>query len=79
MKKQEYDSPFLVDEKRNAMKISIEITKILNIIFNKKNSSSMLRNIFLTDKYTDVMTELKNDSKNMGTSVSTALNSYKKD
>jgi len=23
----------------------------------------MLRNIFLTDKYTDVMTELKNDTK----------------
>ena len=41
------------------MKISTEITKILNKISNKKNSSSMLRNIFLTDKYTDVMTELK--------------------
>ena len=36
----------------------------------------MLRNIFLTDKYTGVMTELKNDMKNMGTSVSTALNNY---
>jgi hypothetical protein len=39
----------------------------------------MLRNIFLTDKYTDVMTELKNDTKNMGTSVSVALNNYTKD
>ena len=39
----------------------------------------MLRNIFLTDKYTDVMSELKNDTKNMGTSVSTALNNYIKD
>ena len=78
-KKQEYDIPFLVDEKGNAMKISTEITKILNKIFNKKISSSMLRNIFLTDKYTDVMTELKNDTKNMGTSVSTALNNYIKD
>jgi len=79
LKKQEYDIPFLVDEKGNAMKISTEITKILNKIFNKKISSSMLRNIFLTDKYTDVMTELKNDTKNMGTSVNTALNNYIKD
>ena len=39
----------------------------------------MLRNIFLTDKYTDVMTESKNDTKNMGDSVSTALNNYIKD
>ena len=34
LKKQEYDIPFLVDEKGNAMKISTEITKILNKIFN---------------------------------------------
>ena len=39
----------------------------------------MLTRIFLTDKYTDVMTELKNDTKNMGTSVSVALNNYIKD
>jgi hypothetical protein len=39
----------------------------------------MLRNIFLTDKYTDVMTELKNDTKNMGTSVSTVFKNYIKD
>ena len=39
----------------------------------------MLRNVILTDKYTDVMTEFKNDTKNMGTSVSTAFNIYIKD
>ena len=48
------------------MKISTEITKILNKIFNKKISSSMLRNIFLTDKYTDVMSELKKWYKKYG-------------
>ena len=61
------------------MKISTEITKILNKIFNIKFSSSMLWNILLTDKYTGVMTELKNDTKNIGTSVSVALNDYIKD
>ena len=35
-KKQEYDIPFLVDEKGKAMKISTKITKILYKIFNKK-------------------------------------------
>jgi hypothetical protein len=39
----------------------------------------MLRNIFLTDKYTDVMSEFKNDTKNMGTLVSVALKNYIKD
>ena len=39
----------------------------------------MLKNIFFTDNYTYVMTELKNDTKNMGTSVSVALNNYIKD
>ena len=61
------------------MKISTEITKILNKIFNKKNSSSMLRNIFLTDKHTDERTALKNDTKNMGTFVSVALNNCIRD
>ena len=39
----------------------------------------MLRNIFLTDKYSDLTIELKNDTKNMGTSVDVALNNYIKD
>ena len=62
------------------MKISTEISKILNKIFNKKISSSMLRNIFLTDKYSGVIDELKKETSAMSTSVNTALNNYiKKD
>ena len=49
LKNTEYDIPFLVDEKGKALKNSTEITKILNKIFGKKISSSLLRNIFLTD------------------------------
>jgi hypothetical protein len=39
----------------------------------------MLRNIFLTDKYSDVIEELKKDTSAMGTSVGTAMNNYIKE
>jgi integrase len=38
------------------------ITRILNKIFNKKISSSMLRHIYLSSKYKDVLEEQKKDS-----------------
>jgi hypothetical protein len=76
LKNKEYDIPFLVDDKGKALKNSTEITKILNKIFGKKISSSLLRNIFLTDKYSDIVEELKKDTQAMSTSVDTALNNY---
>ena len=80
LKKKDYDIPFLVDEQGKGLKNSTEITKILNKVFGKQISSSMLRNIFLTDKYGDVMDKLKSDVKHMGTSVDVAMNTYiKKD
>ena len=45
------------------------ITRILNKIFSKKVGSSMLRHIFLTDKYKDTMEEMKKDSEAMGHST----------
>ena len=74
LKKKDYDMPFLVDEQGKGLKNSTEITKILNKIFGMKISSSMLRNIFLTDKYGDVMEELKKDTKAMATSVDVEMN-----
>jgi len=79
LKKKDYDIPFLVDEQGKGFKNRTEITKILNKIFGKKISSSMLRNIFLTDKYGNVMEELKKDSKAMATSVDVAMNNYIKE
>jgi len=79
LKKKEYGIPFLVDEQGKALKNSTEITKILNKIFGKKIISSMLRNIFLTDKYSNVIEELKKDTSAMGTSVGTAMNNYIKE
>jgi hypothetical protein len=47
------------------------ITTQLNRIFApKKISSSMLRHIYLTDKYGDVKEEMAEDAKAMGHSVS---------
>lgn len=38
------------------------ITRLLNKVFDKKVGSSMLRHIFLTDKYKDTLEEMKKDS-----------------
>jgi len=56
------------------------MTRRLQNIFGRKISSSMLRKIYLTDKYSDSVKGLKEDASKMGTSVSTINNNYiKKD
>ena len=52
------------------------ITKMLNKIFNKKISVSMLRNIYLTSKYSLDINNLEKDTALMGTSVNNSLNNY---
>ena len=71
-----YDFHLLVDKQGEPFKNSTEITKRLNKIFDRKISSSLLRNIYLTGKYSGVMEELQKDTKAMSTSVSTAMNNY---
>jgi len=68
--------PLLVDYQGEPFTVNNAITRILNKIFGKKIGVSMLRNIFLTDKYSDQMKELKEDSEAMGTSTSTIQNQY---
>lgn len=46
------------------------ITRMLNKVFDKKIGSSMLRHVFLTDKYKDTLDEMKRDSTAMGHSTS---------
>ena len=53
---------FLLFQSDTARTSSNIITKTLNRIFGKKIGSSMLRHIFLTDKYSDVKSELSADS-----------------
>jgi hypothetical protein len=56
------------------------MTRLLNKIFGKNIGCSLLRSIFLTDKYGAVQEELKKDADAMGTSTQTAENIYiKKD
>jgi hypothetical protein len=52
------------------------ITLILNKIFKKNVSSSMLRKSYLTSKYSNKNKALEEDAKAMGTSVNTANNNY---
>jgi hypothetical protein len=66
----------LVNIKGEELKQVNSITRILNKIFNKKISVSMLRNIYLTDKFKTPMEELKETATNMGTSSSTISNNY---
>lgn len=70
--------PFLVDLNGNAFTNTNAITRILNKIFGKKIGVSMLRNIFLTDKFGTELKELKDTAEEMGTSSNTIQNQYVK-
>lgn len=59
--------PFLVSADGKPLESNNAITRILNRIFKKKIGSSMLRHIFLSDKY-DVE-EMKQDACGMGHSI----------
>jgi hypothetical protein len=55
------------------------ITRLLNRIFGKKVGSSMLRHIYISEKYGSIMEEQKKDALAMGHSVSQQRDYYKKD
>jgi hypothetical protein len=76
IKGKKFNVPFLVNFDGDEYKNSNDITRILNKIFGKKIGSSMLRNIFLTNKYSDNLKELNEDAKNMGTSKNTIESNY---
>lgn len=71
--------PFIVNSDGEPYTNNNDFTRLLYKIFNKKIGASMLRKIFLTDKYSDVMDQLKKDTEEMGTSTNTAENHYIKD
>ena len=79
LKNKKHNIHFLVNYYGESIEKSPQITKILNSIFDKKIGSSMLRNMYLTNKYSDLMSELKEDVSDMGTSVGVALNTYIKE
>ena len=74
------DSNFLlVDYEGKNLKHVNSITLILNKIFHKKVGSSLLRNIFLSEKFSGLqkqLDELGDTAESMGTSKASALGVY---
>jgi hypothetical protein len=58
--------PFLVSSDGTPFVAANSITRILNKIFGKKVGSSMLRHVYLSDKYGKQLEEQKEDSAAMG-------------
>jgi len=71
--------PFIVSYDGKAFTNNNDFTRLLYKIFGKKIGVSMLRKIFLTDKYKETLDELKSDSQAMGTSTSTIQDHYIKE
>jgi hypothetical protein len=76
LKNKNYDVHFLKTFYNENIIKSQDITRILNKIFGKSVGSSLLRNMYLSNKYGDMVEELKKDTKNMATSVDVALSTY---
>lgn len=70
---------FIVSHDGKPFTNNNDFTRLLYKIFGKKIGVSMLRKIFLTDKYKDTLDELKSDSQAMGTSTSTIQDHYIKE
>lgn len=68
-KKPEYR--FLVNMDGSALSSINSITRILNKIFGKNIGSTMLRHVYLSDKYKMDMSEMKKDADAMGHTVGT--------
>jgi hypothetical protein len=71
--------PFIVSFDGKPFTNNNDFTRILNRIFGKKIGVSMLRKIYLTDKFKDTLDELKSTATAMGTSTSTIQDHYIKE
>jgi integrase len=68
--------PLLVSADGEPFESTNTITRILNKIFGRKVGSSLLRNIYLTSKYSNNLQSLNKDAAEMGTSAATIQNQY---
>lgn len=69
---------FLVYYDGSDLKLVNSITLILNKLFEKNISSSMLRHIYLTDKYGSIKEQQKQDANDMGHNIQTQKDYIKK-
>jgi hypothetical protein len=77
--KKKFEPFFLLHNNDNSQLSENGLTRIMNKIFGKKISVSMLRNIFLTDKFSGQKTELQDMATSMGTSPSMVTGVYTKE
>jgi hypothetical protein len=70
--------PFLVNYMGEPLHSVNSITYIMNRIFKKNVGSSMMRHIYLSNKYGDELKEMQEDSKNMSHSISQQKDYVKK-
>jgi len=79
MKNKNFMIDFLVYYNGSNFKNVNDITRRLNKIFGKNIGVSMIRKIYLTDKYKGSNDEMKKDATAMGTSSNVIENNYIKD
>ena len=68
--------PFIVDFQGQPYVQTNSITRMLYKIFGKKIGASMLRKIYLTDRFGEAMNDMKEIASDMGTSTGTIQNHY---
>jgi hypothetical protein len=72
------NKPLLLKYDGNGLSRSSDVTKLLNKIFGKKVGSSMIRHIYLTDKYGGVFDDSVKDAASMAHSVNEQRNYVKR-
>jgi hypothetical protein len=70
---------FLVTSKGEGIVALNAITRILNKIFDKKIGATMLRHIYLSDKFGDTLEDMKKTATGMGHSINVQRAYIKKD
>lgn len=73
-----YDVPFLVNYEGVPIGTTNEMTRLLNKIFQKKVGSTMLRHVYLSNKYGNIKEEMAKDAKAMAHNVSMQSDYIKK-
>jgi hypothetical protein len=71
------DNNYLIVKKSGKPYTAQELSNDIKVIFNNQSmGSSVLRNVYLSSKYGDVMKDLKKDTADMATSVNNSISTY---
>ena len=70
------ESKYLLHTRDKPQIKASDMNGLLKKAFGFDIGVSVIRNIFASDKYSDIVEELKDDAKAMGTSTEVLLNTY---